>query len=203
MTALLGMVAVLVDGGLLFAERRHAQATADAAALAAASDLYYHYLYYNGAINTSPGTDRGGTAAASAKGVASANGYTNDGTSSSVTVNIPPASGNFIGKAGYAEVIVTWYQRPGFSQIFGTGSIPVSARAVAQGRAVSGASGSPAILLLGSSGTTLSAVVVMPPSMSRTPWDTRAMAARSLSIPRDPTRFRIRETPVSPLPRFP
>ncbi len=40
MGVLMGMLALLVDGGLLLAERRHAQATADAAALAAASDLY-------------------------------------------------------------------------------------------------------------------------------------------------------------------
>jgi len=112
LSALMAMLAVVADGGLLLVERRHAQATADAAALAAA-------------------------ASASAMGVASANGYTNDGTTSTVTVNIPPLSGNFtvakIGAAanGYAEVIVTWNQQRFFSGIFGSGAIPVSARAVA------------------------------------------------------------------------
>ncbi len=80
------------------------------------------------------------------------------GTTSTVTVNIPPLAGNFIGKAGYAEVIVTWNQARGFSGIFGTGTIPVSARAVARGAAVSGASSLPGILLLGNTGTTLSGV---------------------------------------------
>ncbi len=128
LTALMAMLAMVTDGGLLLAERRHAQATADAAALAAASDLYVNR-------STNSGTDPNGTAKASALGVASDNGYTNNGTTSTITVNIPPKAGFFIGKAGYAEVIATWNQQRGFSGIFGTGTIPVSARAVAQGLA--------------------------------------------------------------------
>jgi hypothetical protein len=142
LTALLSMLALLVDGGLLLSERRHAQATADAAALAAASDLYAQW-------KTNQGADPNGTAAASASSVASCNGYTNDGTTNSVTVNIPPNSGNFVGRAGYAEVIVTWKQRRGFSAILGNETIRVSARAVAQGRSITGGSASPAILMLG------------------------------------------------------
>jgi hypothetical protein len=140
LTALMGLLALLVDGGLLYSERRHAQATADAAALAAASDLYANW-YTNG------GTDPKGSAAASALSVASANGYTNDGTNSTVTVNIPPSSAADAAhqNPGYAEVIVTWNQKRGFSAIFGSGTIPVSARAVAQGRVAA-----PAILMLGS-----------------------------------------------------
>jgi hypothetical protein len=148
LTALMGIMALLVDGGMVLAERRHGQATADSAALAAASDLYANW-------NTNQGSDTSGTAQASALNVASSNGYKNDGTTSTVTVNIPPLAGNFAGKPGYAEVVVTWNQSRGFSRIFGTGTIPVSARAVAQGRSVSGASGLPGILLLGNSGTTL------------------------------------------------
>jgi Flp pilus assembly protein TadG len=148
-TALVAVLALLVDGGLVLADRRQGQATADAAALAAASDLYVNW-------NTNQGLDSSGTAKSSALGVASSNGYTNDGKTSTVTVNIPPQSGNFANKAGYAEVIVTWNRTRGLSQIFGAGPIPVSARAVAQGR--SGATGLPAILLLGQSGTTLSGV---------------------------------------------
>src|SRR5262249_36295909 len=139
------VLAVTVDLGFLLVERRHAQATADAAALAAASDIYAN----NGST---------GTASASALGVASANGYTNDGTTSNVTVNIPPLSGNFIGQAGYVEVIVTWYQKRGFSGILGSGPIPVSARAVARGLSVSGTSSLPGILLLGNTGTILTGV---------------------------------------------
>jgi hypothetical protein len=145
MGVLMGTLALVVDGGLMLVERRHAQATADAAALAAASDIY---------------TNSAGTASTSATNVASDNGYTNDGTTSTVTVNIPPLAGNFVGKAGYVEVIVTYNMQRGFSAIFGSGTIPVSARAVAQGQSVNGAAaaGLPGILLLGNTGTTLSGV---------------------------------------------
>jgi len=132
LSVLMAMLAVVADGGLLLVERRHAQATADAAALAAASDLFFYWY-------TNSGLDPGGTASASAMGVASYNGYTNDGTTSKVTVNISPADysgGPNAGKAlpaGYAEVTVTWYQKRGFSGFLGSGAIPVSARAVARG----------------------------------------------------------------------
>jgi len=128
LSALMGMLAVVADGGLLLVERRHAQATADAAALAAASDIYAKWY-------TNSSSDPDGTASASAMGVATAN-Y--DGMTPTVTVNIPPLAGNFtvakIGAAanGYAEVIVTWNQQRFFSGIFGSGAIPVSARAVAR-----------------------------------------------------------------------
>ncbi len=56
-----------------------------------------------------------------------------DAGKSIVTVNIPPASGPFTGKAGYAEVIITYYQQRGFSTIFGSNNLPVKARAVARG----------------------------------------------------------------------
>jgi hypothetical protein len=138
MSVLMAVLAVVTDGGLLLAERRHAQATADAAALAAACDLYYNWP-------TNSGSDPSGTAKSSALGVASANGYTNNGTSSTVTVHIPPTAGTFINKAGYAEVIVTWNQQRGFSGVFGSGAIPVSAVAIARGVAQASTAG---VLLL-------------------------------------------------------
>jgi hypothetical protein len=150
MGVLMAVLALLFDGGMLLVERRHAQATADAAALAAATDLYVNW-------NPNQGSDPNGTANNSALGVASANGYKNDGTTSTVTVNIFPA--NYSGgpnagqalPAGYAEVTVTYYQQRGFSGVFGSGAIPISARAVA------GVLQAPAVLLLNSSGNVLSA----------------------------------------------
>jgi hypothetical protein len=118
LTVLLGIVAIALDGGLLLSERRHAQAVADSAALAATCDLY-----------ASAGADK---AVASALSTASANGYSNDGTTSVVTVNIPPKSGDYIGQANCAEVLVTFKQPRSFSAIFGSGKIPVTARAVAR-----------------------------------------------------------------------
>jgi len=132
LSVLMAMLAVVADGGLLLVERRHAQATADAAALAAASDLYENWSKDN-----PNGTDSLGTANSSAMYVASANLYTNDGTTSTVTVNISPAKysgGPNKGTTlppGYVEATVTWYQQRFFSGIFGSGAIPVSARAVA------------------------------------------------------------------------
>jgi hypothetical protein len=126
LTALMSVTAVAVDVGILLAEQRHAQAGADAAAMAGAIDLYTNYRTYSG-------SDTNGTAKASALTTANANGYSNDGTTNIVTVNIPPKSGNFVGVAGYVEVIIQSNQPRYFSNIFGSGSIPVKARAVARG----------------------------------------------------------------------
>jgi hypothetical protein len=125
--AIMGIVAIALDGGLLFDSRRYAQATADAAALAAAVDLYQNYPHNSG-------VDTNSTALKSALTTAAAMGYKNDKDTSTVTVNIPPKSGNFLGLPGYAEVIVQFNQQRSFSNIFGSGPLPVSARAVAQGR---------------------------------------------------------------------
>src|SRR5258707_15601623 len=84
LTVLVGVAAITVDGGMALTERRRAQDVADAAALAAAADLFAHYL-------TNNGQDTNGTAAASARSIANANGYSNDGTRSIVTVRVSPA----------------------------------------------------------------------------------------------------------------
>jgi hypothetical protein len=123
---LLGFAAIALDGGVMVDRRRHVRATADAAALAAATDLYQNY-------RTNAGTDPGGTAAASALAVAKANGYTNDGTQSTVTVNIPPTSGDHVGQAGYVEVIIQYNQTRYFSTVYGSSTIAVRGRAVARG----------------------------------------------------------------------
>jgi uncharacterized membrane protein len=49
LVSLMGVLAISLEGGLLLTERRNAQATADAAAMAAASDLYYWHYANNGA----------------------------------------------------------------------------------------------------------------------------------------------------------
>ena len=127
LAAIMSIVAIALDGGLLLDQRRRVQAAADAAALAAADDLYNNYQIANG-------SDVGGTANASALSNAAANGYSNDGATSTVTVNIPPSSGNYANQRGYAEVVIRFNQKRGFSSIFGSGDIPVTARAVARGQ---------------------------------------------------------------------
>jgi Flp pilus assembly protein TadG len=126
LTTLLGVVALAVDGGMLLNYRRRVSAAADAAALAAADDLFAKYT-------TNNGSDPNGTAKASALSTAVANGFSN-GVNSTVTVNIPPASGNFVNQAGYAEVIIQYNQKRGFSGLFGSGNMPVTSRAVASGK---------------------------------------------------------------------
>src|SRR5262245_42759764 len=79
-TVLLSFVAISVDGGVLMDEKRHAQSTADAAAMAAASVIYENFPRFDG-------KDVDGAAAAAAYAYAAKNGYTNDGTNSVVVVN--------------------------------------------------------------------------------------------------------------------
>jgi hypothetical protein len=131
---LIGVAAISLDGGFLYFTLGEAQATADAAAMAGACDLFTHYP-------ANAGADPQGTAATAAQTTASANGYTNDGTNSTVVVNIPPATGIYAGKAGYIEVIVTKNAQRGFSRIFGSAPVPVRARAVARGAWVSPSAG--------------------------------------------------------------
>jgi hypothetical protein len=124
---------------MALSERRHAQATADAAALAAADDLYTNF-------RTNSGFDTGGTANNSALATAKANGYANDGTTSVVTVKMPgqvplvgdsnittPSNGQSVLKAGYVEVTVQYNESRMFSALWGQGTFPIKARAVARG----------------------------------------------------------------------
>ncbi len=123
----IGVLAFVLDGGLMLGERRRAVTIAQASAHAAACSLYKNY-------GTDLGLDPRGTAAALAMAIASANGYTNDGTTSTVTVNIPPrVSTLFVGQPGYAEVVVKAYQPRRFSAIFGSGNLTIAARSVARG----------------------------------------------------------------------
>jgi hypothetical protein len=126
MAAILSVLALSLDGGSLMAERRRAQAAADAAALAGACDIFDNYW-------TNMGDDVGGTAKASALVTAKANGYANDGVTTIVTVNIPPASGHYKGTRGYVEVITQYNYGRSFSTIFSSEPVVVTARAVALG----------------------------------------------------------------------
>jgi hypothetical protein len=145
---MVAIMAFAVDGGMAFQEKRHAQAAADAAALSAATDLYWNYAYNNG-------YDTSGTAVQSAQSTVTADGYSVgdgggnlDGTNS-VSVRVPgqppiqasPVICDSLGniKPGYAEVVVVYYQPPYFSTIFtmwngaAGGYMPIQARACARG----------------------------------------------------------------------
>ena len=123
--AILGVAALSVDGGMLFDSRRKVQTAADAAALAAAVDLFTNF-YTNG------GLDSKGTAVTSAYTTAAACGFTS-GNGNTIAVSVPPGSGPFAGVKGYAEVTITTTQAQYFSAIWGSGNQKITARAVARG----------------------------------------------------------------------
>jgi hypothetical protein len=143
MGLILAIVSLAMDGGRMFDERRHAQAAADAAALAAAVDLFNNYA-------TNSGLDPSGTAVTAALASAAANSFANDGVKSIVKVNIPPKSGDFSGQSGYAEVIITSNLTSSFSSGLTGGKSPVKARAVAV--CPSKAAGTADVLLLATLG---------------------------------------------------
>ncbi len=120
--AIVGIVALGMDGGRMVEERRRAQAAADAAALSAAVQNYNDFFH------------GGSQAHSAALSTAADNGYTNDGINSIVTVNSPPTSGSFAGKADCFEVIVRSNLRATFGAIFTGQPLAVTARAVGRGR---------------------------------------------------------------------
>jgi Flp pilus assembly protein TadG len=113
MAVLVGFVALATDVGLLWSERRQMQTATDAAAIAAATAL-------RSAASIS----------SAARNVASINGFTNGTNSATVTVNNPPASGNFAGNSNYVEVIIAQPETTYFLRVLGYNSLTVSARAV-------------------------------------------------------------------------
>jgi len=66
-----------------------------------------------------------------ANAVTAAYGYTNSVNNVSITVNSPPTSGNYASTLSAVEVIVSQPQQRLLSSLFGTGVVPISARAVA------------------------------------------------------------------------
>jgi len=127
LTVIIGIVAFGLDGGRMLQERRRIQATADAAALAGAAQLYQNYRLWQGKDPEAKAKD-------AALSIAAANGAANDGAASVVTVNIPPKSGAFAGKDAYVEVIVQSKLQASFGRIFTGSDVTVQARAVARGR---------------------------------------------------------------------
>jgi hypothetical protein len=137
---IVGLLALNMDGGRMLEERRKAQRVADAAALAAARDLYEN-------DSTNNGLDPDGTAAAAARRIIEANGYVTDASGVTVNnstigyagavafeVNIPPASGAFQGKAHYAEVIVRSSLQGSFAKFFTKEDLGIERRAATRGR---------------------------------------------------------------------
>lgn len=90
MTALITIVALAVDGGNVFLDRREAQTAADSAALASALARV-----------------RGENFVQKAYEFAALNGYNNDGSSNTVQVFSPPIDGDHVGDIEYIQIIIT------------------------------------------------------------------------------------------------
>jgi hypothetical protein len=153
-TVVMGMFAVVIDGGVLLAQRRLQQAAADSAALAYAAAM------------DSVGDPT--VAQRSALAIAKANGAGNDGTNSLIIPNAtdasgnpshgiwsPPLSGPFAGKKGYVEVVLEYDEARMFSAFWGSARLPVRARAVASWSATANY-WDKSILALGTSQTDIS-----------------------------------------------
>jgi hypothetical protein len=113
--ALLGMLALVIDGNGLMSQSEQMQQQADAAAEAAAMDLLQ--------------------GAGSAAATATANTYVtnyNGAANAGVEVKIPPQDGAYIGNTNYVEVVVTKPGRTFFARALGDVATPnLSSRAVA------------------------------------------------------------------------
>ena len=90
MVALIGITALVIDGGNAFVDRREAQNAADNAAMASALARI-----------------RGENFVLKAFESAAQNGYNNDGASNTVQVYSPPIEGNHVGDIEYIQVIIT------------------------------------------------------------------------------------------------
>jgi len=131
LVALLGICALVLDLGFMQDRKRHLQGAADAAARAAAIDFFVNFI--NAPTSPSPMDPGNISATNSAVEVAKRNGYQDGVNNTSVVVNAPPNSGPFKNTVGYCEVIITYSEPRRFSAIFGSGSLPITARAVARG----------------------------------------------------------------------
>jgi Flp pilus assembly protein TadG len=123
--ALLGILGLVIDGGLMMAVQRQTQNAADAAATAAAVDL----------LN--------GKSASTLQSTANTYAKTYNGlTSATVTLHNPPTSGPYQGNSHYVEALVSYPVSTLFIQVLGVNpSQTVTARAVAGYEPVSAGEG--------------------------------------------------------------
>lgn len=156
-----GMLAFVIDGGLMLDARRKCQIVADLACLAAVSDLFDKY-------NTNQGKDVSNSAINCALDCANQNGFNNDGTTNSVNVYTSQSNTNTYSKysqysqygastvtipTGYVEVVVTYQTKSYFSGVFGAPTFTVVGHTVARAFYQATGVGNPGILLLDPTGS--------------------------------------------------
>lgn len=117
MLALLGIMGLALDSGMLFHAKRTQQIAADAAAVAGALDFRYNA--------------DGDSAVSAGQAAAASNGFTNGKDGVTVTINIPPKYGETKGLSGYIEAIVQYPSPTYFMKLLGYNSVTMNSRAVA------------------------------------------------------------------------
>lgn len=127
--ALLVFIALAVDGGMLYVSRRNAQSAADSAAFAGALAL-----------------TRGADYTTAALGRAADNGFNNDLITNWVTVNHPPASGQYQGNPNYIQVLIRARIQTSFIQLVYPGAAESTSEAVVEFTAASPAGGPNALI---------------------------------------------------------
>jgi hypothetical protein len=131
---IMGIAALVFDGGKMLLDRRTQQNAADAAALAGARFL----------------PDDTAAARDAAMMVAAANGFTHGVDGRTVAIHIPPLTGEHAGADGHIEVRIGSSDDPIFAGIWGVTQLDVAARAVAKNQ--TGVRGEFAVLGLDESG---------------------------------------------------
>jgi Flp pilus assembly protein TadG len=112
---LVGIAALVIDGGNAFQDKQRAQNAADAAALASAHARI-------------TGTDLVAAAMASA----AENGYNNDGVNNIVSLYSPPKDGPHVGDVEYIQVIIKSHVDTYFARVVGTRQIINEVQAIAR-----------------------------------------------------------------------
>ena len=122
MIGLIGITGLVVDGGIAFTEKRDSQNAADAAAMAGALAKV-----------------RGQSISTTAQARATSNGFDNDGTINTVTINNPPgttcdgAPSPYAGDADYVQVIIQSNVETYFAPVLGVQEVNNCVEAIAKG----------------------------------------------------------------------
>ena len=113
----MGFVALSIDVGLAYVNRREMMNAADAAVLAGAARLVE---------GASPSV-----AAAEAQEFAERNGYVDGEGDVTVSINVPPTSGPYGGDGNFVEVLIEREVDTVFATVLGLSTWSITARAVA------------------------------------------------------------------------
>jgi Tfp pilus assembly protein PilX len=112
----LGISALAIDGGMLYAERRRAQNAADTAVFAAAMAALQSADWHTAGMTQ-----------------ASMNGFVDD-EKNDVFVNSPPTSGRYAGRPGYYQVVIRTEFSPFFAQFVYSGKLENTVESIARAK---------------------------------------------------------------------